>query len=86
MAVARSQLEEFTAALKEEPDMSFTGGDFREMAQLANISRRRTARAAVQVRTPHSCLQPRHVENFFCRSCDTGVMRSVHALAVTRIF
>lgn len=49
---SRSQLAEFAAALREESGMSFRGGDFREMAQLANISRRRTARAAVQVSTP----------------------------------
>ena len=46
----RGQLAEFAAALREESGMSFRGGDFKEMAQLANINRRRTARAAVSVR------------------------------------
>ena len=49
VAASRSQLAEFAAALREESGMSFRGGDFKEMAQLANIRRRRTARAAVQV-------------------------------------
>jgi hypothetical protein len=50
MTTARGELAEFAAALREESGMSFRGGDFREMAQLAKISRRRTARAAIGVR------------------------------------
>lgn len=46
----RGQLAEFASALRAESGMSFRGGDFREMAQLANINRRRTARAAISVR------------------------------------
>lgn len=48
-AASRGQLAELAAALREESGMTFRGGDFREMAQLANIGRRRTARAAVEV-------------------------------------